>query len=441
MKKNRILLDFIKYVFMNVCGMIGLSCYILADTFFVSRGLGTSGLAALNIAIPIYSFIHGAGLMLGAGGATRYTIAKSQNKHNIANGIFTTTIIFTILFALVFVAGGIFFSDQITVLLGADAQIFDMTNIYIKVIMIFSPAFMLNDIFINFVRNDGAPGLSMAGMLIGSFANIIFDYILIFPFQLGIFGAVLATGFAPIISMGILLRHKIQKKNEFHFSATCLHLRQILKTMSLGVPSLITELSSGLVIIIFNIIILALSGNIGVAAYGVIANLSLVVVAIYTGIGQGIQPIISREYGRGDMKNTHQILKYAIVSTIVLSILIYGIMFFFADPITRIFNSENNMELQKMAVEGLKLYFLAVIFVGFNIVLTVYFTSIEKPMPAQVISLLRGLIIIIPMAYILAALLKMTGVWLAFPVTEALVFVIAIAVYVRSKKKYEKKKY
>lgn len=428
MKSSRILSDFIKYVFMNVCGMIGLSCYILADTFFVSRGLGTNGLAALNLAIPVYNFIHGTGLMLGVGGATRYTIAKSQNKHESADAIFSTTVGVTLLFALLFVVTGIVFSDELTRLLGADAQIFEMTNIYIKVIMIFSPAFMLNDIFINFVRNDGAPGLSMAGMLVGSFANIIFDYILIFPCQLGIFGAVLATGFSPVISMAIMLKHKIKGHNEFHLVRKGIRHGQIAKTMTLGFPSLITEISSGLVIIIFNMIILQLEGNVGVAAYGVIANLSLVVVAIYTGIGQGIQPIISREYGRNDAKNVQHIIKYAITTTLALSVSIYAVMYFLASPITSLFNSENNPQLQAMAVQGLKLYFTSVVFVGFNIVISVYFTSIEKPMPAHVISLLRGLIIIIPMAYILAAIWDMTGVWLAFPVTEGIVFIVSMAV-------------
>ena len=94
--------DFVKYSSLNVLGMIGLSCYILADTFFVSKGLGADGLTALNLAIPIYSFVHGSGLMIGMGGSTRYSILKSQNDREAANRTFTNAVILALCFAITF---------------------------------------------------------------------------------------------------------------------------------------------------------------------------------------------------------------------------------------------------------------------------------------------------------------------------------------------------
>lgn len=185
-----------------------------------------------------------------------------------------------------FFLAGLFLSPQITALLGADSQVAAMTQTYLKMILLFAPAFILNDILVCFVRNDGNPRLSMLAMLGGSMANILLDYVFIFPLGMGIFGAVLATGLAPLISIAIMSGHWMGKNKGFHLAKTEIQGQTALLILSLGFPSLITEVSSGIVIIVFNVIILGLKGNVGVAAYGVIANLSLVVISIFTGIAR-----------------------------------------------------------------------------------------------------------------------------------------------------------
>lgn len=434
MQKSNCFQDFVKYSSLNVLGMIGLSCYILADTFFVSKGLGTNGLTALNLAIPIYSFIHGSGLMIGMGGGTKYSIQKSQGKDKVANSIFSHVVAIAAVFAAVFVLIGLFFSGNIVTLLGADETVYQMTKTYLQVILLFAPAFLMNNVLLCFVRNDGAPQLSMTAMITGSLSNIILDYVFIFPCQMGIFGAVFATGLAPIISMLILSSHFIKKKNQFHWIKCRLERRMAASICSSGIPSLITELSSGIVIIVFNSIILGLEGNVGVAAYGVIANLSLVIIAIYTGIAQGIQPIMSRNYGVGNHRNIQLILRYALITMLILSVLVYMGVFLGAEQIAAIFNSERNELLQTIAVEGLKLYFIACPFAGFNIIISIYFTSTEYPIPANIISILRGFFVIIPMAFLLSSIAQITGVWCAFPATELLVTIVGVIFFVMSKK-------
>ena len=426
MKNNSFLKNFIKYCSLNVLGMLGLSLYILADTFFIANGIGPNGLAALNLAIPIYNFIHGTGLMIGIGSYSKFSILHSQKRTAEGNTFFSHSIILGIFFSIIFVIAGIFFSEEITTAVGADNTVFDMTNTYMKIMLLFSPAFIFNDIFLCYVRNDGRPNLSMFGMLIGSIANIILDYIFIFPMKMGIFGAVLATGFSPIISMLILSLHIIRKKNHFKLITLKPTFRKIFNIISLGMPSFISEVSSGVVIIIFNIIILNIEGNIGVAAYGVIANISLVVISIMNGIAQGIQPIICMSYGEGKIESIKAIMKYAMMTLSLLSAIIYAFLFIFADPVTAAFNDEGNPILQEIATYGMKLYFTSIVFVGFNIIISVLFTSVEKPLPAHIITLLRGLFIIIPMAFLCALLFGMTGVWLSFTATEFLVSIISL---------------
>lgn len=427
--------EFSKYSFLNVLGMLGLSCYILADTYFISKGLGANGLAALNLAIPVFSFIHGSGLMTGIGGGARYAIQKSRHDHEAANRAFSHSIYICIFLALIFIVIGMFFSGVIASFLGAKNLIYDMTKTYLQVILFFAPAFLLNNVMLCFVRNDGAPQLAMIAMITGSLSNVILDWLFIFPLGMGIFGAVLATGIAPVISMMILSVHFIKKRNKFKFIKCRLDKRLTLSVLSGGIPSLISEWSSGIVILVFNYILLQLKGDIGVAAYGVIANLSLVVISVYTGIAQGIQPLISGGYGAGDYARIKKILRYALISMLGVSAVIYTCVFLGASYITGIFNSEGNMLFKDIAVRGMKLYFAACPFAGFNIIISMYFASSERERPAHVISILRGFIIIIPAAFILSSLAGLSGVWCAFPLAEAAVAALGGIYYIIARRK------
>lgn len=367
--------------------------------------------------------------MLGMGGATRFSVCRSQGKLDEVNRIYTNTIYLAVVFSMIFALLGFVFSKRLAIFLGADTSVLEMTNTYLRWLLIFAPAFILNDVLLCFVRNDGNPQLSMEAMLIGSFSNIVLDYIFIFPMQMGIFGAIFATGLSPIISIIMMLPHWIKKKNTFHFVKTKIRKDIIKQDLSLGFPSLIAQLSSGITMITFNAIILNLTGNTGVAAYGVVANISLVIVAVYTGIAQGVQPLISTFYGVGNAKQANTMLRYAMTTMLSVSAVVYLLIFIFAQPITAVFNSENNIGLQQIAVTGLKLYFLSTPFVGYNIILATFFTSIEKALPAHILSILRGLVLIIPMAFLLSALWKMTGVWLTYPTTEFLIALLGFVIY------------
>ena len=429
MEQRSCMRNFAHYTILSVLGTLGVSCYILADTFFVSKGLGTNGLTALNIAIPVYNFIHGTGLMLGMGGATRFSVCKSQEESEEVNRIYTNTIYLALFFSVWFVLSGLFFSNHLAILLGADESVLEMTGIYLRWLQLFAPAFILNDVLLCFVRNDGSPQLSMTAMLIGSFSNIVLDYIFIFPMKMGIFGAVFATGLSPVISIVMMLPHWGRKKNTFRFVKAGVRKEIVKQDISLGFPSLLAQLSSGIVMITFNTIILELAGNTGVAAYGVVANISLVIVAVYTGIAQGVQPLVSTFYGVGNNRQARTVLKYAVITMLSVSAVVYFLIFVLAQPITAVFNSENNAKLQQIAITGLKLYFLSVPFVGYNVILATFFTSVEKAVPAHILSILRGLVFIIPMAFFLADRWGMMGVWIAYPVTEAVAALLGFVIY------------
>ena len=436
--KENTLQEFGKYVSQSVLSQLGVSCYILADTYFISKGVGADGLTALNLAIPVFSVMNGCGFMLGIGSGTKYGIMKGTGNEKRGDVLFASSLCVVTVLAVIFMLIGLLAADPITVLVGANAEVYDMTRTYLQVILLFSPMFMINNLLGAMIRNDGNTSLAMTAMLSGCLFNIVFDYIFVFPMGLGLFGAVLATAVAPIISILILLQHFVKKKNQFRLIRVRPDVRLVASAAGLGVPSLVTEVSSGLVIAVFNLLILGLAGNVGVAAYGVVANISIVVIAIYNGIAQGVQPLLSREYGRSQEKNVHRFFGWAMRLTVILAMVIYVGIYWNADVIAMIFNSGRDMDLQRIAVEGLKIYFTACPFVGANILLAIYFAATDQAAPAQMISLLRGLIVIVPLAFIMANVAGLTGVWMTFPLTELVVCVVACGLYKKMKRTYLK---
>lgn len=417
---------FTKYVSMNIIGMLGISFYILADTFFIARGVGADGLTALNLAIPVYNLFHGIGLMIGMGGATRYSLALGLGNEKQRRNVFSQAVYLVLFFASVFTVLGITASRPLSILLGANADTLELTVGYLRILLIFTPFFMCNNLLICFVRNDGAPQLSMAGMLAGSIFNVIMDYVLIFPFGLGMQGAALATAASPLVSMMVLSIHFIRKKNRFHFHPVRPSFKSIADICALGSSSLVVEVSSGIVMLVFNLLILRISGNTGVAAYGVVANIALVLTAIFNGISQGIQPLTSQNFGKKNPAAIRQILRYALVLAMVLAVLSYVLMYFANGSIVALFNKEQSTNLQSIAETGMRLYFTALPFIGINIVAAAFLSSIACPRQAFAISIGRGIVVVIPTAFLLAKLLGLNGIWLTMPVSELLVCLLAV---------------
>ena len=432
-KKESLFPLFFRYVSANVLGMIGFSCYILADTFFIARGIGADALAALNLALPAYSLMNGTGLMIGMGAAARYSLSAAQPKDKIHQTIFTHALYLTVPAAVIFSSAGALFPGQIAHVLGANGETISYATDYLRVLLLFSPLFLGNNLLTCFVRNDGAPGLSMAGMITGSLTNIVLDYVFVYPLGMGMTGAAVATATAPVVSMLVLSTHFIKKNNRFHvLSGVRFSARRWLDICALGVSSLVSELSSGIVIIVFNFLILSLNGNTGVAAYGILANIALVLVAIFTGIAQGIQPIVSKYAASGNRESTsgrnaiRSIRRYALATALLMALAAYTAVTVWSVPIADIFNRDHDPVLTEIASGGMKIYFVSLFFSGINIVAASFLSSADRPRQAFIVSILRGFLLIIPVAWLLAALAGLTGIWMAVPVTEGIVSVLAL---------------
>lgn len=289
--------QYFKYVSQNIFGLLGTSCYILADTYFISQAAGTSGVALLNLCLPIYNFIFAIGSMLGLGAATRYAILRAQGDER-SERYFSNALLWALVFALPFMLAGIFCPEVLLRFMGGDAEIVALGVGYARIFLLFTPFFMCNYIVSAFVRNDGDPSLAMVATLCGSLFNVVFDYIFMFPMGLGLPGAALATAVSPVLSIAICSRHFFKKSSTVRLVRQLPSPKLLAQSCQLGVSGFVGEMSSGVTTTVFNLLLLRLAGNVAVAAYGVVANYALVATAIFNGVAQGAQPLVSRCYGK-----------------------------------------------------------------------------------------------------------------------------------------------
>lgn len=428
---------FIKYLIPSIAGMLGISLNILFDTIFIGRGVGSEGLAALSIAIPMYNVLGAVGLLLGIGGATAASVSMGQKEYDKVNEIFTTSIIISIFLGVIFTVFGVVFIDKLCYFLGATEEIFSLVKDYLGILMIFSCAFILSQVLAVFVRNDRNPKLAMWSVLIGNLSNVVLDYIFIMKLGWGMKGAITATVCSPTITLLLLSLHFIKgnntlkvKINKFKFN-----IHTITRIFKNGTPSFIMEMSNAMIIFAFNNVIWRLVGSIGVSAYSIIANISLICAAIFYGISQAIQPIISINYGARKEERVYKSLKLAIMTAGIFGIIFYSIGLIFPEFIVSLFNNEN-AELMTMTAIGIKLYFMAFIFMGCNISMASYFQSIENARASSIVSISRGVVFILIGLMILPKFLGINGVWLTVVFAESISLIVSFVCFKRFKKSY-----
>lgn len=414
-----------RYLLPNILAMIGTSCYILADTFFISLSQGPNGITALNLVLPLYGLIFALGSMIGIGSATRYALGKGSNAPDY-HLYFSNSIIWTLLVGAVFVALGVAVPDGVLRLMGADETILQVGHNYIRIVLCFAPLFMLNFTCTAFVRNDGAPRIAMAATLLSGLFNILFDYLLMFPLGLGMTGAALATGFSPVVSMSICLLHYLSPRNTIRLTPTLPSLRRLLSACQLGVVAFVGEMSSGVTTMVFNFILLHLAGNAAVAAYGIVANIALVGVALFNGISQGLQPLASACHGSGDTQGQSRIYRHSMFIGLCVSAVVVAVVVTFAGTLVAVFNSQHSAQLADYATPGLRLYFLGFLFAGANIVKSGFYSATGRGRESSILALCRGVVAIVAFAFLLSHLLGITGVWLAFPAAELFTLLLGL---------------
>ena len=424
---------FLKYISQSISGMIGVSVYILADTFFISYKCGADGLAALNLILPVFGLVFAIGSMIGIGSATRYNISTA--KGSPSDYYFTQSIFWCLICSIPFMLTGIFIPHKALALLGADAGLIRLGRNYMRIVLLFTPFFMSNYTFTAFARNDHATSIAMIGSISGSFFNILFDYILICIFHMGMQGAAFATIGGQFLSALWQLAFLFGKRTIIPLNATLLKLqlnisKQIIQT---GIPAFLMQISNSVLNIILNASLVKYGGDLALSAIGIVTSIQTLILMPITGLMQGQQPLISYNYGALKMNRVKETLKYAIIGATMIALIGFIAVQFFTKSIVYMFNDE--ADVVKLCSHALHIWFMCLPLIGAQVMCANYFQAIGKIKISSVLNLLRQIIILIPCIIIFSSIIGLDGIFIAVPVADLSAFIITVLLLKNALKK------
>lgn len=408
-----------KFFANSVAGMAMIAFYILVDTMFIGRGVGSEGLAALNIVLPVFNLIFATGLLIGIGGATAFSVSLGQGDRRMAKKIFTLSMALALGSGIFYSIFGSIFVERLSFLLGATQDSIVLVKEYFEIIILAAFSFILVNVISAFVRNDKAPQFAMWVTIASCVTNILLDYVFIFILNMGMRGAALATVISSLQSLVIFILYLYRGTDLLKFVKVKFEIPVLKRIVINGLSSFLIELSSGIVIFAFNITLLKHIGDIGIAAYSIVANISLVCVAVFTGVAQGVQPLVSINYGAKKMPRVKKVRNLGLVSAIITGVLFYVSGSLFAEQIVDIFVRDSS-QIMPLATEAIRYYFIAFLFMGINVVMGSYFQAMEKAYFAMTVSVARGLVFVLLGLVVLPYYFATVGIWLTVPFAEAL---------------------
>lgn len=421
---------FARYVSQQILGRMGTAAYVLVDTIFLSWAAGANGIAAVNLILPVYSLMDAIGIMMGLGAATRFTIEKARGSGK-EKTLFSGTLFFALSIGLVFTLLGLLCPQAILTFLGADEVILEVGLPYLRICLSCGPFFLLSCCIPTFVRNDGSPEIVMAATILSSLFNIAGDYIFMFPMHMGIAGAALATGLSPLLSILICGLHWKKKDNHLHLRPFRPSLHQLFRSMKLGFATAFTELSAGVTLMVFNYLFLRYSGNLGLAAYSIVANYALIATSIFNGLAEGVQPLISRYYGEKKGASEKIIFRLGLGTSLGISVLMLALAVFFRYPLASVFNPEGIEELTQLSIHGMILYFIGYLPASINLLGVSYLSARELAREASLISLIRGCVASIACALLMSWLWQLDGIWWSFAAAECITLLIFLMILMK----------
>jgi len=427
---------FTKLLVPTIMGMAASALFTVVDGIFVGNGIGSDAMAAVNISAPIFMIITGVGLMFGMGGGILTSINLSQGKKKVANINFTQSVIALVFISLVMTLLLTIFPHKIATLFGSDEYLMDMVVEYLFWFSISLPFTVLVVALPFFIRLTN-PKISMWAMLAATVVNIILDYLFIFVFKWGLFGAAIATDIGEFVGAAIMIIYLFRHSIAIRFVWLKLSVKSLLLTLrnvgymiKLGFSVFLSEITISVMIISGNYVFMDYMGADGVAAYSVICYLFPIIFMVFNATVQSAQPIISYNYGCGQMKRSDNALRLSMLFTLAFAFSIMLLFICFTRSIVTLFIPDTASAAWGYAVAGLPLFATDYLFFGINIIIIGYYTSIERLRRAISLTVLRGILPVV-FFFTLPLLLDVNGIWLAVAagdITTTVVIVILLIV-------------
>jgi putative MATE family efflux protein len=413
--------------------MLVTASYNIIDTIFVGR-LGVEAIAALSIAFPFQMLLGAIGIGTGVGAASLIARSLGAGQVEVARKAVGQVIFLSLFFGIIFALVGYLYMEPILVMFGATPEIVGPAGEYMSVITGGSVMFFLIMGLNNVVRGEGNPRFSMSVMIATAIVNIILDPIFIFVLNMGVQGAAVATVLAKIVGVALILHYFISGRGEIKINFSCLkpELENIIKIYVIGFPAMIMQASTNISLILANNI-LAQYGHVPIAALGLIFRLIMFALMPVIGISQGLLPIIGYNFGAGKLPRISEALNKGLLVGVAV-VTFFGIIYF-TWPVLFLSIFTGDSELLAYGGQAMRIMVFMFPLVGGQIVFTTYFQAAGRGLPSLILSILREMLIFIPLLLVLSRVFGLDGVWYARPASDLLAFSVTYLLITRDLKR------
>lgn len=423
---------FRKYFIPTLLGMLSMSAVTAIDGIFVGHGVGSDGIAAINICIPLLMLFTGVGLMIGAGCSVVASIQLSRGKNKSARLNVTQALSFVTIVSLIPSVLMMIYPENTARMLGSSEYLLPMVTDYL---LWFVPSWVFQiwiTVSLFIIRLDGSPKLAMLCSLVTAVINLILDWLFIFPFGWGVMGAAFATSISIVtgglIAIAYLLfyaRHLRLCPLKWSYRSLCLSIRNLSYQCRIGSSALLGEATLAVLMFVGNQVFMYYLGDNGVGAFGIACYYIPFVFMVGNAIAQSAQPIISYNFGLGHKDRIIATERIALLTSVVCGLIVTLAFTVYPNLLVGLFvNSES--EAARIAIHGFPYFSIAFVFFIVNIAVIGYFQSVERIKPATFFALLRGAVFLVPSFIVLPKLLDVSGIWLALPLSEILTIAVVL---------------
>lgn len=426
----------LRFTLPSIVMMIFTSIYGVVDGFFVSNYVGKTPFAAVNFIMPFLMILGAVGFMFGTGGGALIAKTMGEGKHDKAKKLFSLFIYVTAAVGVVIAALGFIFIRPIAELLGAEGEMLKNCVTYGRVILLALPFYMLQYEFQSFFATAEKPQLGLAVTVAAGLTNIVLDALFVAVFKWGLVGAAAATALSQTVG-GIIPLIYFSRPNDslLRLTKTEFDGRSLLKACTNGSSELMTNISTSLVSMLYNVQLMKYAGENGVAAYGVLMYVNMIFLAAFIGYSVGTAPITSYNYGSGNNSELKGMLKKSVFIIGAFAVSMFAFAQLLAFPLSKIFVGYDK-ELLELTLRGFRIFSFSFLFAGISVFGSSFFTALNNGLVSALISFLRTLVFQIAAVLILPSLIGIDGIWLSIIAAEIMSMIITVLFIFKFRNRY-----
>ncbi len=406
----------LQYSIPAIIAMVLTSLITVVDGYFIGNYVGEQGIAAVNLGLPVIYLFLSVGLMVSVGGVAIAGMALGAGDMEACGQVFRQTIVTTVVAAVMTGLLVALFFEPVLDVLGAKGLVREYFRTYYGILLLELVVMVVNSSFGMFIRGEGDPQYYMKVNVVSVLTNIALDYIFAAVLRAGIAGIASASLISALVSLGLILYFFLKKAKVYRLGRFSFSLDVLRRTLFNGSSEFIGEMSTGIAMFAYNYVIMRRIGVSGVTAFTIVGYVSYVFGMIVIGFGQGASPLVSFSYGAGEHGLAGRLRRRTNGMVCAIGAAVFVVMGLLSEWYSGLF--VKNDAIRGMVQSGMMIFMVSFFFSGINAVTSFYFTSIGKSLESAVISLSRGLVVLLACIFVLPAYLGMTGVWLAAPVTE-----------------------